>query len=254
MAAIVLDNVTLRYPIYGTASRSIRSSLLSKLGGRIEGRDRTIVVEALTRLSLSLADGDRLGVIGPNGSGKSSLLRVMSGIYSPQEGSVGIEGKLSTLVDISLGMDPDATGWENITFRGIFLGLTFKQATALAPEVAEFSELGEYLSLPLRTYSSGMYLRLAFAIATSVHPDIIIMDEMISAGDAGFYNKASARMNQLVDRTKIVVVASHHPSIIESFCNKVLWLEKGKMRAFGPAKEVLSAYSDDVGDVEKSPA
>src|SRR5262245_16360116 len=148
--------------------------------------DQTVVVRALDGIDLELKDGDRLGLIGHNGSGKTTLLRVLAGVYSPTRGSALIEGSISSYTDLTLGMDPEATGWENIVFRCAFLGLSFREAKRLSPTIAEFSELGKYLDLPTRTYSSGMFLRLAFAISTAIEPDIMIMDEMIAAGDAGF--------------------------------------------------------------------
>ena len=148
-------------------------------------------MRALDGIDLELKDGDRLGLIGHNGSGKTTLLRVLAGVYPPSGGSASIEGSISSFTDLTLGMDPEATGWENIIFRCAFMGMSFREAKRLSPAIAEFSELGEYLDLPTRTYSTGMFLRLAFAISTSIEPDILIMDEMIAAGDAQFIEKAS---------------------------------------------------------------
>lgn len=243
MASIVLDQATVAFPVFNSRTRSVRTSLFTRLGGQIEEHSRTMMVQALSGISLSLNDGDRLGLIGHNGAGKTTFLRLISGVYPPLSGMVSIDGKVSSFTDITLGMEPEATGWENIIFRSVFLGLSFKEAEALAPSIAEFSELGDFLSLPVRTYSTGMFLRLAFAISTSVQPDIIVMDEMISAGDQSFIDKASARIEGLLQRASILVLASHAEPIIRSFCNRVLWLDKGAVRMLGSVDEVFEAYN-----------
>jgi ABC-type polysaccharide/polyol phosphate transport system ATPase subunit len=171
---------------------------------------------------------------------------VVSGVYPPLAGEAVIEGKVSSFTDITLGMDPEATGWQNITFRCVFLGLTFAQAKELAPSIGEFSELGEYLDLPVRTYSAGMFMRLAFAISTAVQPDILVMDEMIGAGDQSFIDKAQKRIAGLLEKARILVLASHSEPIIRGFCNKALWLEKGQVRILGAVDEVLRAYTGAV--------
>jgi ABC-type polysaccharide/polyol phosphate transport system ATPase subunit len=242
MNLIALRDVTVSFPIFSNHTRSLKTVVLSRLGGSLAEHNRTLVVRALQNISLELTDGDRLGLVGHNGAGKTTFLRVVSGVYPPVSGEVTIRGKVSSFTDIALGMDTESTGWQNIIFRCVFLGLTFEEARALAPSIAEFSELGEYLDLPVRTYSSGMFIRLAFAISTSVQPDIIVMDEMIGAGDQSFIEKAQQRVSRLLERARIMVLASHSESIIRNFCNKVLWLEKGKVQALGPVDEVLPAY------------
>ncbi len=242
MAVIRLTDVSVRYPVFTPRTRGLKNVLLSRLGGTMRVHDNTVVVEALRGLDLELADGDRLAIVGHNGAGKTTLLKVVAGIYEPQQGTVEVEGHVSSFVDITLGMDPEATGWDNIVLRGVFMGLTFAEARALAPSIAEFSELGEYLDMPVRTYSAGMYTRLAFAITTSVQPEIIVMDEMIGTGDARFLDKATERLNALLGETRIVVLASHSDAIVTRFCNKALWIEKGAPRAFGPVAEVLGRY------------
>ena len=246
MASIRLTDVSLLYPIYTPQTRGFKSALFTSLGGSISRHNATVVVEALRDFNLELHDGDRLGIIGHNGAGKSTLLRVLSGIYEPQFGTVEIEGNVSSLVDITLGMEPEASGWDNILFRGAFLGLSYAEARKLAPSVAEFSELGDYLNMPVRTYSSGMFMRLAFAITTSVQPEIIVMDEMIGAGDARFLDKAIARITSMLEKTKIVVVATHSNSTMRGFCNKALWLEKGEIKEFGSLDRVLGDYDQAV--------
>jgi ABC-type polysaccharide/polyol phosphate transport system ATPase subunit len=187
-------------PIFSSHTRSIRTAVFSRLGGSLAAHNDTVIVRALVNISLNLADGDRLGLVGSNGAGKTTFLRVVSGVYPPLAGEAVVEGKVSSFTDIGLGMDPEATGWQNIVFRCVFLGLTFAQAKALAPSIGEFSELGAYLDLLVRTYSTGMFVRLAFAISTSVQPDIVVMDEMIAAGDQSFMQKAQKRIADLLER------------------------------------------------------
>ncbi len=252
MALIRLENVSLRYPVYTSPARSIRHVLLTRLGGNVTTHNKIVVVEALRGVSLELRDGDRLGIVGHNGAGKTTLLRTLAQVYEPQSGAVKIEGKVSSFVDITLGMEPEATGWSNIILRGVFLGLTFKQARELSPSIAEFSELGDYLDMPIRTYSAGMYMRLAFAVTTSICPDILIMDEMIGAGDASFFDKAIERMISMVNQTKIMVVATHSNLIISKFCNKVLWMEKGMVKAIGSVEEILPKFELGSGSLNQS--
>jgi ABC-type polysaccharide/polyol phosphate transport system ATPase subunit len=242
MARVCLQDVSVEFPIYTPHTRALKSSIFTCLGGRLAAHNATVIVRALENITLDLRDGDRLGLIGHNGAGKTTLLRVISGVYSPVSGKVEVFGRLASYTDMALGMDPEATGWQNIIFRCVFMGMTFAEARALSPSIAEFSELGAYLDLPVRTYSSGMYLRLAFAITTSVRPDIIVMDEMIGAGDTQFLEKARRRMSELLKRARVLVLASHSEAIIRAFCSKAIWLEKGRIRMAGSVAEVLAAY------------
>lgn len=247
MAHISLREVSVSFPIFTQHTRSFKTALFSKLGGSLSSYNDTVIVHALDGLSLELVDGDRLGVVGHNGSGKTTFLRVVSGVYPPRAGTVDVDGSLSSYTDLTLGMDPEASGWQNIIFRCVFLGLSFSEAKKLAPTIAEFSELGAFLDLPVRTYSTGMFVRLAFAISTAVRPDIVVMDEMIGAGDQNFIEKAQKRVTEILDSARILVLSSHSLPIIETFCNKVLWLEKGKIRMLGDIAEVLSAYESQSG-------
>jgi ABC-type polysaccharide/polyol phosphate transport system ATPase subunit len=244
MARITLRQVVVDFPIVNAASQSFQLRLYQALGGHLRAEHNTVVVRALAGIDLDLKDGDRLGLVGPNGSGKTSLLRVLAGVYPPQIGSATIDGSISSFTDLALGMDLESTGWENIIFRCAFMGLSFRQAERLSPAIASFSELGEYLDLPVRTYSSGMFLRLAFAISTSIEPDILIMDEMLATGDAHFREKANRRLRELVDKANILALASHDMSVIESVCNKAAWLEHGTIKQFGTPREVLQAYAN----------
>ncbi|MBV8446678.1 MAG: ABC transporter ATP-binding protein [Hyphomicrobiales bacterium] len=244
MAHIKLSDVGVEFPIHNAHSRSLQLQVFGKLGGKLAQHKQAIFVQALQGVNLSFEDGDRVGVIGHNGAGKTTLLRVLAGVYEPTYGTMSIEGRLSSFTDITLGMDPEATGLENIIFRCVFMGLSFAEARRLSPSIQEFSELGEFLRLPVRTYSSGMFLRLAFAISTSIEPDIIIMDEMISGGDARFMERAKARLTSLLERTKILILASHSAEIMQSLCNKVIWLDHGEVRKIGSFEEVHPAYLD----------
>jgi ABC-type polysaccharide/polyol phosphate transport system ATPase subunit len=246
MAHIRLNQVIVDFPIVNASAQSLQLRLFQALGGKLTSYHQTVVVRALDGLDLDLADGDRLGLIGHNGSGKTTLLRVLAGVYPPAAGSASIEGSVSSFTDLTLGMDLESTGWENIVFRCAFMGLSFQEARRLSPAIAEFSELGEYLNLPTRTYSSGMFLRLAFAISTAIEPDILIMDEMIAAGDSQFIEKAQRRLREVVDKANILALASHDMRMIEKTCNKVLWLEHGMAKQFGTPAEVVQAYKDYV--------
>ena len=201
-----------------------------------------VVVRALSDVSLELQDGDRLGLVGHNGAGKSTLLRVLSGVFVPTSGTALIEGSVGSLIDVSLGVNPEASGKENIFLRGALLGLSKAEVRAKFDEIVDFSELGEFIEMPMRTYSSGMQLRLAFAVSTIVRPEILIMDEWLSVGDEGFKAKASERLTTVVDAAKILVLASHARELLEKVTNKVLWLEHGEVKMFGPSREVLNAY------------
>jgi ABC-type polysaccharide/polyol phosphate transport system ATPase subunit len=254
MARIDLKQVVVEFPIVNAASQSLQLALYQALGGKLTAHHKTLVVRALDGVDLELQDGDRLGIIGYNGSGKTTLLRVLAGVYSPSAGSALIEGSISSFTDLALGMDPEATGWSNIIFRCAFMGLSFREAKRLSPAIADFSGLGEYLNLPTRTYSSGMFLRLAFAISTSIEPDILIMDEMIAAGDVQFIEKAQRRLHELVDKTNILALASHDLAIIKKICNKVLWLDHGIVKQFGPTNAVLEEYVSANVQRETEPA
>lgn len=244
MASIQLDRVTVDFPIYNAKKRSLKSELIRRtVGGHIEAIDDSHVsVMALRDVSLTLKDGDRLGIVGHNGAGKSTLLRVLSGVYEPPIGRVVINGSISSLTDMMMGMDAEATGYENILLRSVFLGLSVKQAQANIQDIEEFTELGNFLKLPMRTYSSGMILRLAFAISTAVTPEILIMDELVSAGDAAFIAKAEARLNGFIGKTRILVLASHDAGLIRRLCNKAILMEEGRLRMMGPVDDVVTAY------------
>ena len=241
---IYVENVSVEYPIYSANSRSMKRSMLHlSTGGRLGlNRDDRVAVQALRNVSLRFSHGDRVGLVGPNGAGKTTLLRVLAGVYEPVVGAIEINGHVTCLFDLSLGMDAEATGFENITIRGLVLGFTPTQIEARRGEIAEFSGLGPFLGMPLRTYSSGMALRLAFSISTTIKPDILLMDEWIGVGDAAFMRKAEERARTVIGDAGILVLASHSTALIEHVCNRVIWLDAGEVRADGEPREVLSAY------------
>ena len=245
MATIRLESVSLSYPIYSAGSRSLKKSLISaSVGGILKFDTSSMVnIQALDTVNLTLEKGDRLGLVGHNGAGKSSLLKLIAGIYTPTSGVSTVNGRVSSLLNIGLGMDDYATGYENIYLSGMFLGLSRKQITELLPDIAEFCELGDYLSMPIRTYSAGMRVRLAFAISTSIEPEILLMDEVMGVGDAHFIDKATQRLNNVVNKASILVLASHSNDLIREMCNKAIWLEHGKVLLTGAVDDVLAAYA-----------
>ena len=235
-ASIDAKDLTVEFPIFENSHRSLKKKVLNLSTGGIIGNDagNHPVVTALNGLDFSFRDGDRIGLVGHNGSGKTTLLRVLSGIYSPTRGSLALQGRTASLLDVSSGVDPDATGFENIYLRGIMNGFRPSRIKDKIDEIADFTELGDYLNLPVRTYSSGMMLRLTFAISTSIEADILIMDEWLSVGDADFQEKAAKRLKELVDNASILVIASHDPTLVQKICNRKLHLEHGRILSDEP--------------------
>ena len=228
---ISAQNISVEFPVFENSHRSLKKAVLNiSTGGRIgQSADRHPFVTALDDLSFSFEEGSRVGLWGHNGSGKTTLLRVLAGIYAPVKGRLVVRGRIASLLDVSMGLDPDATGFENIYLRGILDGMRPARIRSKIDEIADFTELGEYLNLPVRTYSSGMMLRLAFAISTSVEADILIMDEWLSVGDQGFSAKATQRLDELVGNASILVVATHDQNLIDRICNRKIILEHGKI-------------------------
>ncbi len=244
MASITAENVTVDIPILSLRARSLRTIAIAKaraIGGRIvDDGSHATVVRALDQVSFSLKQGDRLGLVGPNGAGKTTLIRVLADIYAPTSGTLERRGTLIPMFDIGIGFDGEATGYENIELRGMMMGLSKAEISRRIDEIAEFSELDDYLDLPIRTYSAGMTLRLMFSIATSVEGDIILMDEWVSVGDEAFQKKAQKRMSEIVGRAGILVIASHDPHTLLRHCNLGMRLEKGRVTDIGPIADVLS--------------
>lgn len=230
MTSISLKNVSVSFPIYGAGSASLKKTLAASVtGGRFGKETGVNVVEALSGINLELKSGDRLGLLGHNGAGKSTLLRALAGVYEPSGGEFVRHGTVASLIDPSLGIEPDATGIENIMLRGLVMGMSKKQVDELTPHICEFSGLGQYVDLPVRTYSTGMMMRLAFAISTSVEADILLMDEWLSVGDVAFTEKAEKRMRDVVSKSGILVLASHSMDLIKKECNRVIYLEHGRI-------------------------
>lgn len=244
MTNIQFDSVTIEIPIFNATGRSMTSKILNAAtGGKLDADAHgRVTVRALHNLNFELNEGDRIGLIGHNGAGKSTLLRALSGVYAPTLGKVKIEGEVGSLIDIALGINPEASGKENVFIRGQLLGLTKTQIQNKYEEIVEFAELGKFMDMPVRTYSSGMHLRLAFAVSTVVSPEILLMDEWLSVGDENFRVKAEKRLTDLVSRTKILAIASHSRQLIESICNRVIWMEHGQIKMDGPVSEVVPAY------------
>lgn len=249
MAALVLENVSVDFPIYGS-QRNFRRVLFKRATGGLLARDgrhnERVTVKALSKISFELKDGDRLGLVGHNGAGKSTLLRVIAGAYEPTEGVVLVDGKLTPLFDMLPGLDIEDTGYENIISAGMLFGLSRGEIEAIIPEVEEVSELGEYLSLPVRTYSAGMTTRLGFALATAMHPGILLMDEGIGAGDARFAERAVDRLQRFVGRSRILILASHSNDLLASMCDKAALMQGGEIIDFGPIDNVLAHYKSMV--------
>lgn len=222
----------------------MKKSLLFKTSAGRLARDgnHRITVEALRNISLSLDIGDRVALIGANGAGKTTLLRVMAGIYEPTIGQATIRGRISPMFDIGLGIDGDLSGYENIRIRAMLLGLSSSEIERRIADIAEFTELGDYLQMPVRTYSSGMTLRLTFAVATCFEPEILLMDEWIVAGDESFMAKAERRLASFVNRASVLVLASHSIETCLRWCNKALWMQQGEVEQFGEIQEVLDNY------------
>ena len=230
MASIILKNVSLKYPIYNDVSRSLKQSILKPIiGGKIMDKQGSYYVNALENINLKIKHGDRLGISGPNGSGKTSLLRILSNVLNPSEGSVKKEGDLISFIDLHYGLNFEASGIENIKIRCVLLGLNFLEIDEIVKKVIEFSELGKYIYLPVKTYSSGMLMRLSFSILSFIKADIIIMDEWLSVGDANFFEKANNKLKEMIDEASILVIASHSPEFINNLCNKKIVLSDGKI-------------------------
>jgi len=232
---IELHGVNLSYPIYSIRAQSLRNTIANlAVGGKLlrDGKD-IIHVGALNNVTFTLKDGDRLGLIGHNGAGKTTLLKVLAGVYEPDKGNISVRGRISSMIDINLGVDYELTGRENLINMGRIRGYTTKQILSKMADIIEFTDLGQFIDLPLKTYSAGMMTRLIFGVATSVDPDILLMDEWIGAGDKSFFDKATARLNDILTRSRVIVLASHNYALIESMCNKLLVLDGGSQVYFG---------------------
>lgn len=248
MVSLRLRGVSLDFPIYQGSSRSLKKALVatSTYGNLAKDALDRINVRALSDISVNIETGDRLGIVGANGAGKTTLLKVLAGIYEPTQGQLASAGRVSALLDASVGLNSDATGRENILLRGMYMDIHPREMRRHAEEVAEFTELGHYLDMPVRTYSAGMMVRLAFAISTCIPPEILVMDEWLSAGDAQFLDKAHRRMEEFVRASSILVLASHSMELLQQWCNKGIFLQHGRITARGGIAEVVAAYEQSV--------
>jgi ABC-type polysaccharide/polyol phosphate transport system ATPase subunit len=243
-ASLRLRDVSVQFPIYSGGSRSLKKLLLNSTtqGNLARDANDRIAVLALSDITLDINHGDRLAIIGANGAGKSTLLKVLAGIYAPTRGRMHASGRVSALLTASVGLNPEATGRENIIIRGMYMDVHPRDMRTRVDEIAEFAELGSFIDMPVRTYSAGMMVRLCFAVATSLRPEILLMDEWLAAGDAAFLNKARQRMEDFLAGTSILVLASHALPLLEEWCNRAILLDEGRMVASGSVKDVVTVY------------
>lgn len=252
MASIAVQGLHVDFPIYHGNSRSLKQTVLRAAkqraaqglqAGRLQEDSRhRVVVQALRDVNFQVRSGERLGLVGVNGAGKTTLLRVLAGIYEPVRGRVAVEGAVGALLDPNLGMNGDLTGRENIALRGLYSGLPRPAVRALEDDVQAFSDLGEFMDLPVRFYSAGMVVRLGFALATAIHPQVLLMDEWLLAGDASFMQKAEERLGEMVKGSEILVLSSHMPAVVETWCTRVIWMDQGRVHMDGAPGEVMAAY------------
>ena len=242
-AEIDVRGVSLNFPLYHCNARSLKRTVFSNLSGRMGNDQRhRVVVQALRDISFRLGCGDRLGLVGTNGAGKTTLLRTLAGIYEPLVGQVRVRGTLNALLDPQLGMNLELTGRENIMLRGLYNGLSRAAIRQLEEDVAAFAELDDFLDLPVRIYSSGMVVRLGFALATAIRPQVLLMDEWFLAGDAVFMEKARGRLEDMVRGAEILVLSSHMTQVVLDWCTRVIWMDQGRVRADGPTAEIMDLY------------
>jgi ABC-type polysaccharide/polyol phosphate transport system ATPase subunit len=245
MTSIIAEDLRVEFPIYG-AHRSLRKVMFERaVGGFVrqsEGARHRVIVTALRGVSLELHDGDRLGLIGHNGAGKSTLLKALAGVYPPHQGRITVQGRITPLFEALPGLDREDTGYQNIITAGMFLGLRRDDIEKKIADIEQFSELGEYLSLPVRTYSAGMVVRLGFAVATAIEPDILLMDEGLGRGDARFAERAARRLHDFIGRSSIFVLASHVNDLLLSVCNKAALMSEGQIVAIGAVADILREY------------
>ena len=243
MARMIAENVSVDFPLYHGSARSLKKTVFARAAGRLgEDNQHRTVVQALRDINFTLNTGDRLGFVGTNGAGKTTLLRTLAGIYEPVSGRVTVQGSVNALLDTQLGMNPELTGRENILLRGLYNGLSRPRIKQLEEDVQAFAELGAFMDLPVRVYSSGMVVRLGFGLATAINPQVLLMDEWFLAGDARFMNKARDRLENIVQGSEILVLSTHQNDAIRQWCTRLIWLDHGRMRADGPVDEVLDAY------------
>jgi ABC-type polysaccharide/polyol phosphate transport system ATPase subunit len=243
MAHIHLDGLSLTFTVRQYARTTLKEFVVRSLLRR-RRENAFVTVEALKEVSFQVREGERIGVLGGNGAGKSTLLRVLAGIYPPTGGKMKVQGKISSLFDIGLGFEQEASGWENIAYRGYLQGETPASIKSKLKPIAEFSELGHFLDMPVRYYSSGMKVRLAFSIATAIDPEILLVDEVLGVGDRSFQEKASQRMRDMMNKARLIVFVSHDLGAIQKLCHRAIWLDHGRVRMVGDPADVAEAYTE----------
>lgn len=252
MALVHLDNVGLTFRVRPHGRTTLKDFVVRTLLRR--SGSTTMKVRALRDINLHLEDGDRLGILGHNGAGKSTLLRLLAGIYPPTRGRRHVEGRISSLFEIALGFEPEATGWENIAYRGYLQGETPRTVRKKMQSIADFTELGAFLDMPVRYYSAGMLVRLAFSIATAVEPEILLVDEVLSVGDLAFQQKARQRMQEMMSKARVIVVVSHDLDSLAKLCTKAIWMESGHIKMHGLVQQTISSYTAHVNSKATLPA
>jgi len=242
MSRIEFENLGIAFDI--GSKKGVKDILIP--GSQRFSKIESGTINALKSINLTIKDGERLAIIGHNGAGKSTILKVMAGIYAPTTGTVKTQGRVSAMFELATGFEMEQSGWDNIYLRGLMLGETPKGIIDKMQEIAEFSELGEFLNMPVKYYSSGMFIRLAFSVSTAIEPDILLLDEVVASGDAAFIAKAKKRMNDMIEKTKIVVLVTHGMGDAIALCNRCIWMEQGNILMDGTPKDVTEAYTRSV--------
>ncbi len=242
--SIIINDASVSFPIFNVKTYSLKNRIIKSVMGNItsNNHDKIVHIDALKNINLQIKSGERIGVIGGNGSGKSTFLRLCSRIYEPSTGTININGNISSLINVNIGIDPESTGRENIKLRLVMLGYNNDQINELINQIIEFTELNQFIDLPFYTYSTGMQMRLAFATSTFIKPEILIMDEWLATGDKDFQEKAEKKLNSIIENSKILILASHSKDLILKTCSRVIWLENGHIKSDGFTKEITQAY------------
>lgn len=243
MASISLENVGLTFHVRRERRIPLKEHLFARLTGR-QRQNPVLEVRSIQGISTCFDDGERIGIIGHNGAGKSTFLRLLAGVYPPTTGHLNVQGKVSGLFDLTLGFEPYGSGRDNIRYRGYLLGETPDSLGPKIDSIVEFAELGEFIDTPVRHYSSGMLVRLGFSIATSLDPEILLIDECFSAGDRGFQRKATERLDQMMKKARLIVMVSHDMGLLKRLTDRVIWLDQGRVRCDGPSEHVIDEYID----------
>ncbi|MEQ9518378.1 MAG: ABC transporter ATP-binding protein [Parvibaculum sp.] len=246
-AKLRLNNVSVFYPVYTNEARSLRNLIVAfSTAGRImSAASGPMIVSGMQNVSITLYPGDRVGLIGANGAGKTTLLKTLAGIYQPSEGEIDVNGNIESLLEIGLGMDEESSGVQNIYLSNYLRGRKKSEVDAIVDDVVSFADIGDFIHMPIRTYSSGMRMRLAFAIATAINPDIMLIDEVFSVGDSSFVDKAKNRIESLISKANVMVFASHSDALLRQFCNKGLFMKSGRVEFFGDFEEAVNMYNTD---------